>query len=337
MGENTGISWADHTFNPWIGCTKVSPACDNCYAEAWDRRWGNGWGSYNRRRTAPSTWNDVRKWNRAAAGAALRPIVFCSSLSDVFDNSTAITSGWHGDLWHLIHECQNLIFALLTKRPQNIKKMMPEEYGTPTWGDGWHNVWLGTTVENQKEADRRLPHLLDIPAALHFVSAEPLLERVDFSRYLLPMGGAGSCVDIDGNWWHAPGSCSNCRDSIRWMIAGGESGPGARLMHPDWVRDLKDQCARRYVPFHFKQWGDWLPWSPAADAPFWRSQNGQYVDGHWLFPEDIDNDPNWDDGLNYVAQGQPHSAFQKVGKVTAGRLLDGELYDEFPLARENNK
>ncbi|WP_338665013.1 phage Gp37/Gp68 family protein [Pararoseomonas sp. SCSIO 73927] len=219
MAETTGISWADHTWNPWIGCTAVSPACDHCYAEAWAKRWGRDFSE--RRRTSAANWRIPAKLNAAAAAAGVRRRVF-PSLMDPFDNQVDQAIG--ADFWRVIAETPWLDWLLLTKRPQNIRKMLPAG-----WGKGWPNVWLGTTAENQDEADRRLWALTKVPAVLHFVSCEPLLGPVWLPDYL--------------GW------------ELKWVICGGESGPGARPMDPAWARSLRDQCAGKAVPFHFKQWG----------------------------------------------------------------------------------
>jgi protein gp37 len=206
MAEITGIGWTDHTYNPWIGCTKVSPGCDHCYAEAeWDKRrhrveWG---GERSRTKTA----DDIPLLDRKAREAGARRRIFCASQADVFDNQ--VPEEWHAALWALIAQCRSLDWMLLTKRPQNIPQMLPE--GWP-----WSHVWLGTTTENQVEADRRLPILLRIPAVVHFASVEPQLEAVDLGKYV----GVG----------------------LDWVIAGGESGPGYRPFDPDWARSLRDQC-----------------------------------------------------------------------------------------------
>lgn len=222
----TSIEWCHFSFNPWIGCTKVSAACDHCYAEAWDNRFGgHRWGPRSGR-TRTKTWGNPVKWNREAEANSVRYRVFCASLADVFDNHGSITSGWHGDLWHLIDQTPHLDWLLLTKRPQNIAKMLPDSYGMPAWGDGWSNVWLGTTVENQEEFDRRVPHLTAVPAVVHFLSMEPLLGPVD---------GRGF-------------------QNIEWIITGGESGPNYRRADPDWFRSLRDQADAAAIPFLFKQW-----------------------------------------------------------------------------------
>lgn len=315
MAENTKIQWADHTFNPWVGCAAISPACEHCYAEAWARRTGQAalWQG-ERRRTAAATWRQPLKWERQAeafmAEHGRRQRVFCASLADVFDNQA--DPAWRADLWELIAETPSLDWLLLTKRPQNIAGMyadgLADAYNAPRMEPRqWppRNVWLGTTVENQAEAERRIPHLLAAPAAGRFLSCEPLLEAVDVSPWL---------------------------DRIGWIIVGGESGPGARPVHPDWVRGLRDQCQAAGVPFFFKQWGAWLPWEPGP-APLWVSQTGRREDRHTLFPVDIDRDPKWDDGLWAVAEGERHAAFQRVGKTAAGALLDGRHWLEWPVAR----
>jgi len=220
MGENTKIEWCDHTMNFFVGCEKVSPGCDHCYAESWAKRSGHPelWQG-ERRRT--KTWAEPHKWNKLAAGAVTRPRVFTNSLADFFDNQ--VLSEWRADAWDVIGKTPNLDWLILTKRPQNIAKMLPAG-----WNDGlWRNVWLGTTAENQEEHDRRWPHLKAIPAAVRFLSYEPALGPL--------------VLDAD-----AP---------LDWVIAGGESGPHARPMSLDWMFNLRDQCARQGIYFFFKQMG----------------------------------------------------------------------------------
>lgn len=228
MAENSGISWCDHTFNPWLGCTKVSPACDNCYAETWDRRFGGErWGPRaERTRTKAQNWNKVRRWQRAAAASGASAIVFCASLADVFDNHRSIGPAWRADLWSLIRETPDLVWMLLTKRPQNIMRMLPDD-----WGAGYANVALGASVENQEEHDRRAPVLAAVPARARFFSMEPLLGPVRLDPDVL----AGP---------------------VRYVIVGGESGAGARTMRPEWARAARDHCLAAGVGFHFKQWGE---------------------------------------------------------------------------------
>ena len=219
MAEISGISWTDATFNPWIGCTKVSPACDNCYAERDNerRKWTDGWGPGVPRRRTTESWKNPPRWNRKAEkdGKPLR--VFCASLADVFDNE--VPQEWRDDLWALIRETTHLRWILLTKRIGNAAKMLP-----PDWP--YANAGLMATLANQTEWDRDFPKLMAVPAAWHGVSAEPLLGRID-------IGDA------------APD----------WIITGGESGPFYRPLDMDAVRFMRDQCARNGVTFHHKQNG----------------------------------------------------------------------------------
>lgn len=227
MGKDTKIEWANNTFSPWVGCTKVSAACDSCYAESWAKRSGQpGLWAGDRRRTTPAYWRQPLKWNAESPAKHGRPTrVFCASLSDVFDNQ--VPTEWRNDLWELIGSTPNLIWMLLTKRPQNIAKMLPPAEMRPwTGGWPWPNVWLGTTVENQTEADRRIPLLLKTPAAKRFLSCEPLLGPIDLSPWA---------------------------DKISWTIVGGESGPKARPMAKAWAEILRDQCKAADVPFFMKQ------------------------------------------------------------------------------------
>jgi protein gp37 len=250
MGANSRIEWTDHTFNPWMGCSKVSPACDGCYAEAlMDLRYGKvQWGPHGERvRTAPANWKQPVKWNKEAAAAGTRPRVFCASLADVFDNQ--VPPEWRADLFALIRATPNLIWLLLTKRPQNIVKMVAAiDGGLPP------NAALGTSVEDQVRFDLNVPALrkakqLTSPA-FAFLSCEPLLGPL-----------VGMLHDID------------------WVIAGGETDQGkhkARPSNPDWIRSLRDQSAAAGAAFHFKQWGEY--------APNWfMDDDGQKIEGsEWI-------------------------------------------------------
>lgn len=257
MSENTKIEWADHTFNPWTGCTKVSPACDHCYAEGWAKRSGHvQWGPHaERRRTTPKIWKGPRDWNDQAeafqAQHGRRQRVFCASLADVFDN--AAPREWRDDLATLILDTPDLDWLLLTKRIGNAGAMLGEMFldGPPD------NIRVGATICNQPEAERDIVKLLALGIP-NFLSIEPMLGPVDLDTiynsdfgegqpYLHPLLGRVS--DGQGDSCSAP--------AIDWVICGGESGPGSRPMHPDWARSLRDQCASAGVPFHFKQWGEW--------------------------------------------------------------------------------
>ena len=227
MAQDSKIEWTDHTFNPWIGCTNISPGCDHCYAESWSKRSGLvKWGRNPRRRTSEPYWRAPLKWQ---AGAAVfearygrRQRVFCASLADVFDNKA--DKSWRKDLFDLIVASPALDWLLLTKRPQNISKMLPSDWPS----EGMSNVWLGTTAEDQERFDQRWPVLAAIPAARRFISYEPAIGPLRLSA--------------DG-------------PQPDWLISGGESGHGARPMNPQWARDVIDDCKRLGVAAFHKQWG----------------------------------------------------------------------------------
>ena len=255
MGKYTAIGWTDSTFNPWIGCTKVSPACDNCYAEAFDKRTGGAhWGPRaERRRTSPANWRKPLIWDAAAKESGRNHFVFCASLADVFDN--AVLDEWRTDLWALIKATPNLTWLILSKRPQNMRAMLPAD-----WRDGYPNVWLGVTVENQEEADRRIWSLLQAPARLYFLSIEPLLGPVDLTACAMPITAQtfNAFTGLTENGAFIGSSPEN--GGIEWVIVGGESGAGFRPMNPLDARSIRDQVnAAGDVAFFFKQWGGRTP------------------------------------------------------------------------------
>ena len=388
MGQHTAIQWTDHTFNPWIGCTKVSPGCAFCYAETLDDRrfsktlggatkdapishWGKGAPRY---RTSEANWREPLKWNREAAisrvideavwkscgsmefvgmperffsqaeciegngncisegqlrdftrdewarGKHYRPRVFCASLADVFDPEVPIE--WRRDLLQLVHRTQNLDWLFLTKRPhlwldsiKAIFTLSPEENDFAVWLTEWldckapHNVWIGTTVEDQTRAEERIPELLKIPARIRFLSCEPLLGAVDLTS-VPPINRNAPCRTnaLTGEtFW--PDSDMDHGPRIHWVICGGESGDkdqSPRPMAYRFARDLRDQCARAGVPFFFKQWGDWIP-AGQADLSKIRGV-------------DIRATLNCEEG-----------PFWRVGKDRAGNLLDGVEHQAVPV------
>jgi protein gp37 len=255
--KDSKIEWTHHTFNPWIGCTRVSPGCTNCYAETMmaDRYKKVKWGPQGQRiRTSVDYWKQPLKWNREAAAAGERRRVFCASLADVFESKRdqAIDMrSWRSELFSLIRMTPHLDWLLLTKRPEMIFPIVPWFI---TEIEKYPNVWIGTSVENQEYADKRIPELLKIPAAVRFLSVEPLLGPV-----VMPFYDEGWYDE--GSWITNKPTCkrlgySNEPDNhINWVIVGGESGPGARPMDANWVRSLRDQCQKADVPFFFKQWG----------------------------------------------------------------------------------
>ncbi|QRI92409.1 phage Gp37/Gp68 family protein [Delftia lacustris] len=334
MSENSKIEWTDHTFNPWEGCQKVGPGCDHCYAENRNARFAGGqainWGpGAPRRRTSVSNWNLPLRWNAQAeafqAQHGRRQRVFCASLADVFDN--AVSREWRDDLAALILDTADLDWLLLTKRIGNAGAMLGEMFldGPPA------NVWLGATVVNQAEADRDILKLLRIPASVRFLSMEPLLGPVSFEGLF-----ANPSNIADG---------TNALEELDWVIVGGESGPGARPMHPDWALSLRDQCEAVGTAFMFKQWGEWRPisqMSEGEDRALWRSR---------VIAKPHEDQSNLDDIYGRVCttestvihlDGSVHhflepNAFPlgamtmyRVGKKAAGRLLDGSTWDETP-------
>jgi protein gp37 len=233
MGEFSSIEWTHHTFNPWWGCTKVSPACKHCYAEAWAKRfrmdlWG---GRSSRREFGEAHWREPLRWNHEAAASNARRRVFCASMGDVFEPRRDLEAS-RLRLWKLIEQTPALDWLLLTKRPERIADAVP-------WSSVWPaNVWLGTTAETQLWADRRIPILFDHAAVVRFVSCEPLLGPLDLRRWLVKRDG---------------------QSGLDWIIVGGESGARARPMHPEWAASIQRQCHDAGFAFHFKQWGNWAP------------------------------------------------------------------------------
>ncbi|TPN49474.1 phage Gp37/Gp68 family protein [Mesorhizobium sp. B1-1-9] len=226
MAANSHIEWTDHTFNPWTGCTNISPGCDNCYAEAWSKRSGQvKWGKHPRKRTTDSYWKAPVIWNNKAdffeAAHGHRQRVFCASLADVFDNQA--DPMWRADLFATIRATPRLDWQLLTKRPQNIAKMLPDD-----WGTGYPNVWLGFTAEDQIRFNQRKRFIGAIPAAVWFISYEPAIGPIR--------------ITADDPVPH-------------WVIVGGESGHHARPMKAEWVRNIIEDCRRMDIAPFFKQWG----------------------------------------------------------------------------------
>ena len=336
MAENTNILWCDSTFNPWIGCTQVSPlGCAGCYAKAeWDDRrhrvvWGPG-----QARSRTKTWGDPVKWNQQqffqCSGCGRRgtekelaatdergcdchkhmePVrrrVFCASLADVFDNEVPVQ--WRMDLFRLIADTPNLDWLVLTKRVGNVMKMCSgDSLMFDLLGE---RVWLGITVVNQEEADRDIPKLLSVPAAKRFLSLEPLLGNIDLSA-IRRTNADGFMRPLDGRF-----------NTIDWVIVGGETGPDARPMHPDWARSLRDQCRAARVSYVFKQHGEWR--EPLPDEEYDTSMGRAAKTPAFIISQDGSVHCFESDN---IVNGK---AVIRVGKKAAGRLLDGQMWDEVP-------
>lgn len=307
MAEETGISWADATWSPWHGCTKVSPACDGCYAENLmaNRFRTVEWGPHGERKRS-ADWGKPRRWDRIAGRDGTRPFVF-PSLCDPFDNQAP--PEWRREWFELIRDTPNLVWLLLTKRPQNIVRMVKEVGFMP------RNIAFGTTCEDRQRVKTNLPHLF-VAAALRplflFMSAEPLLGDLgDLSPWL--QGDPRTAELGPGEEWYpaSQGGFKRGADgwpklpALGWIITGGETDQGghkARPPHPDWIRSLRDQAARFGTPFHHKQWGSW---SPIAG------------------PEEGNEVFTFSDG----------TSLRKAGPRRAGRSLDGIVHQDIPEVR----
>lgn len=354
MADHSAIEWCHSTFNPWIGCTKISPACDHCYAEVStpSRTRGVEWGAGKpRQRTSAGNWRLPLRWNaepfytcgcgysgtmhdmttNAVHGCGLqfrrvRRRVFCASLADVFDNE--VPAEWLADLLDLIRLTPNLDWLLLTKRIGNWRNLLKAAHAISggfgenrialrDWIENWlnhiapANVWIGATICNQAEADRHVPKLLAVPAAVRFVSIEPMLGPIDLDAF--PIYGPDR------------------EQLLHWVIAGGESGSHARPSHPYWFRSLRDQCAAARVPFLFKQWGEW---APRAGHLFGSGEDFQSIDpGCKRWPDVIrlgEHGRNTRIVENCTPDMGEDVFMQKVGKKTAGRMLEGAKHDGYP-------
>jgi len=297
VADLTNIEWADSTANLWIGCTKITPGCDNCYAEAdWDRRKHRvTWGPHGDRSFCAAGWDVIlRMQRRAAANGGVDPAlgrkrrIFVNSLSDFFDNHRSIV--WRDEAFNLFEACPDVILILLTKRPENIIRMVPDHWLIP---GGWPaHVWLLTSAEDQERYDHRWPILRDIPGpTVKGLSCEPLLGPIVLRDML----------------------------QLDWLIVGGESGP--RPMHPIWALSLRDQCTAADVPFFFKQWGAHLP------GGMW----GEDEKGRPAYEiEDIAQPVDYDDlgrGRWVQAHGQD---FIRFGHKRTGRWLDSRTWSQVP-------
>lgn len=298
MGQATEISWTDHTFSPWWGCTKVSPACDHCYADTFSRRVGFSdtgskfpiWGKDAQRRFfSDKHWGELLKWNRDAQRAGVRRNVFCGSMCDVMEDRADLVAS-REKLYSYVPQTPWLNYLLVTKRPQNFRRFLPAEWRKHPQP----NIWLMTTVESG-EYLWRIDALKEVPAVVHGLSIEPLLADIpELAKHL---------------------------DDIEWCIVGGESGPGARPMHPDWVRRIRDACQERGIAFHMKQWGAWAPASQVgAPKPITHAMTAGAVvaefDRESMMAADR-NETRWE-GL------------RRLGKGKSGCLLDEREWKQIP-------
>ena len=290
MSDKTSIEWTDATWNPVTGCQKVSEGCRNCYALTFAERFRGTPGHYFEhgfdvtlrptKLELPFTWKKPRR-------------VFVNSMSDLFHKD--VPDEYIAKVFDVMAQTPEHTYQVLTKRPQRMKEFI-EQYNPENLApEILPNVWLGVSVENQQAAEERIPLLLETPAVVRFLSCEPLLGPVDLSFV--------NQVDHPNN----EGYGIQAIEGINWIIAGGESGPKARPMHPEWVRMLRDQCIEAGVSFFFKQWGEWLPNAQEYDA---NPGDFDYEKKH-VMVEDV--------------------AMCRAGKKKAGRKIDGRTWDELPV------
>ncbi|MGE0294915.1 MAG: DUF5131 family protein [Hyphomonadaceae bacterium] len=312
MAYKSAIEWTDATWNPFHGCHKISAGCKYCYMFRDKARYGQDPNTVVR--SGDKTFYAPLKWKEPR-------LIFTCSWSDFFIEES---DAWRDEAFAIMALTPQHTYQVLTKRPERMLEYLrgPQTprniYAEVHYGDGpmenrshelferiqqWPlpNVWLGVSVEDRKTADERIPKLLQTPAAVRWLSLEPLLGPVDL-RNVNP--ASGQWQDVVTGLRGGDHSLADC-PSVDWVVVGGESGPDARPMHPDWVRSIRDQCQAAKVPFFFKQWGEWAPSSQTRD-----------------FTKDF----------NLFEDG---SLMYKIGKKKAGRLLDGRKWNEFPTIKEN--
>lgn len=362
MGAKSEIEWTDSSWNPIRGCTKVSAGCDNCYAMGVAYRFsgkGQPYEGLARKVNGRPAWTNVVREVPDHLEDPLRWIkprrIFVNSMADLFHES--LTDDMIGRIFAVMGAAPWHTYQVLTKRPERMASLLSNpdfvqfvERGIlvaatghqhamqryKVWGGGpsmpFPHVWLGTSVEDQAAADKRIPHLLKTPAAVRFLSCEPLLGPIDLSRVEWPVhpdvGFPGVLNDEserdDWRYWNRK------LGGIGWVIVGGESGPRARPMHPDWARELQVECTAAEVPFFFKQWGEWAP-----DLPFAQDAGATALlhrDGRYFVTGQTNDVPKWVE--ERVGCGaDPDVYMYRLGKHAAGRLLGGRTWNEMPEVR----
>lgn len=348
MAETSAIEWTDATWNPWMGCQAVSPACAHCYAK--DLVNGRLGGDFDdRKRTAPSNWLQPARWNRKARRAGQRMRVFTASLADWMDNQVPIE--WLVDALEVIRTTEMLDWLLLTKRPEQIIRRLRAAMNHAgahgmdellVWLDRWvmkgeppENVWLGITAEDQDHLAHRAWILAQVPAKIRFLSVEPMLGPINIRKV---MNRWGTTWDVlTGRILDSVGGPAQT-GAFHWVIAGGESGPKARPSAVRWFMDLWDQCNAAQVAFLFKQYGEWAPapWKllreeGETDAAY-KARSDAVGATHAIsftgHARKLDHAP-W--SIERAASNPPgHYGIRRVGKKAAGRLLEGFLHDGIP-------
>ncbi|NTF87534.1 phage Gp37/Gp68 family protein [Agrobacterium rhizogenes] len=319
MADGTKIEWTDATWQIVTGCAVVSPGCTNCYAM---RLAGTRLKHHPSRKgltrdtKAGPVWTGEVRFNEQWLDQPLRwkkpRMIFVAAHGDLF--ADGVTDEQLDDIFSIMASCSWHIFQVLTKRPERMREYVLGRQARA--GRTLRNVWLGVSVEDQKRAEERIPILLDTPAAIRWISAEPLLGLLDPSRFL------PTCQQYCGFGCTASGDqeCERHMPRIDWVVAGGESGPDARPMHPDWARSLRDQCASAGIPFLFKQWGNW---QVACEANGHIDHDMARNDAHWI---DIDGSRHKPSSTGLMKPFAMH----RVTKSAAGRILDGIEHNAFP-------
>lgn len=320
--NKTNIEWSDRTWNPVTGCTKVSQGCKNCYAERFYERF-HGHGTFKLVHLHPERLNAPMSWKKPC-------MIFVNSMSDLFHE--AVPFDFIRRVFLTMLDANIHTYQVLTKRPQRAidfyewLKLSDENLYMALYR-GFAKIWVGVSVEDQQTAIERIPLLLQIPAVVRFLSCEPLL-------------GPVKLADLIGRIRYAG-------EDIQWVICGGESGPAARPMHPDWAREIRDYCLKASIPFFFKQWGEWRPfeWDPPTD--YYDACTGNSYSRHGMCFLDENGNPGrfngyrWMDGSQAIAyqletKSEPCCTFLRMGKKNAGNRLDRELHKNFPNLQNND-
>lgn len=328
----SGKYW-DKAWSLVDGCTKVSPGCDHCWLKDMDKRFH------------PKNLEGVTpRYDRLEIPLRVKKPTIWAVWSDLFHE--AVPTDFIEKAFGVMGQLPGHTFLVLTKRPERALAMMPDIIdATQDLVFGFDNVYFGTTAENQEQADKRIPILLQIPAAHRFVSIEPMLSAINIDQYLrCPVCGY-TPYDVGLHMDHR--LCKGPGPGLSWVVLGGETGHGARPMHPDWVRSVRDQCVSARVPFFFKSWGEWKPIARCYEERECPDQPG-VIDGDWPLSEvaDWENQakeiialepsgdiPHWSHRDKYFVHYQPSpNAYWMVraGKKKAGRLLDGREWSEVP-------
>lgn len=357
MGANTKIGWTKFSASPWHGCAhkieetgRSHPGCDHCYAEAFSPRNPGTlgvWGDDGTRVKSKSFADKCYEWNANAKRANRIDSVF-PSICDPFEDRPELVP-WRQEMFEVIDKCQSLRFLLLTKRPENIRRMWsentrpigPNEYREAMAGQAdvrlmrRQNVCLGTSISDQVSANLQVPHMAKVKdlAAFVFLSCEPLLGEIDLTLDGLWCKPCPHCEDGIADPETGVVECRQCEATqladvsfIDGIIVGGESGPNARPCDPKWVYSLREQTTIFGVDFFFKQWGEWLPYQESGSAPLWESERGDMIDGHQLPDGLADHQPIGE----WYAPELDGIVYRKVGKVSAGNLFDGSTYEGLP-------